>query len=132
MQYDKEWYDSLAKPDFQPPPQVFKPVWMILYFLMFVSLFIVLLEGIKLKVILAFLLFLSQLIINLYWPRVFFIEHNLRKAFLTSALLTFFVFFTMVLFFKVSTLAGVLLLPYFLWCCFATLLSFEILELNEW
>ena len=132
MKYDKQWYDSLDKPEFQPPDRVFMPVWTVLYILMAIALFVVVQDGFEFKNILAALLFFIQLSVNLSWPRAFFAEKNLRKAFLLTVLLTFLVLLTMIVFFMVEKLAGILMLPYFLWCCFATVLSFEILELNEW
>ena len=41
MEFDNNFYQNLIKPDFQPPQWLFKPVWIILYILMGVSLFIV-------------------------------------------------------------------------------------------
>jgi len=132
MHYDKEWYDSLHKPDFQPPEWVFAPVWMLLYFLMSTAFILVLFSHFSWTNIFAYILFVAQLLMNLQWSPTFFVEHNLRKAFLISALLTLLVFLTMIMFFNISKIAGFLFLPYFLWCCFATVLNFELLELNEW
>ena len=132
MNYDKEWYDSLNKPKFQPPAWVFAPVWTVLYILMFVALGLILTSQFRLLSIVAYLLFTVQFIVNLQWTPVFFKEHNLRKAFLLCVLLDILVFLTMAVFFYISKPAGILLLPYMIWCDFASVLSFEILELNEW
>lgn len=131
MRYDKDWYDSLNKPKFQPPAWVFAPVWTVLYFMMAVAFLLIIRAGFKPISILAYLFFALQLYINLSWSGIFFKEHNLRKAFLYAVLLAFLVFITTVIFFDISLLAGLLLLPYLAWCLFASLLSFEILELNE-
>ncbi len=132
MNYDKDWYNSLAKSKFQPPEWVFAPVWALLYALMFIAFFIILISKFYLINLLAYVLFIAQLWVNLKWPFAFFKEHNLRKAFLLCALLTLLVFLTMLVFLYISKLAAILFVPYFLWCCFATILSFHILELNEW
>ena len=132
MNYDKDWYNSLAKPRYQPPSWVFAPVWTVLYILMTMALILVLKAPFRLTSLLAYIFFAWQLLVNLHWTPVFFREHNLRKAFLLAALLTLLVFLTMVLFYHVSKIAGMLLLPYFLWSVFASMLSFHILELNEW
>lgn len=132
MKYNKEWYDSLNKPPFQPPSWLFAPVWTLLYILMFISFVLVLTASFKWSNLFAYVLFIVQVDVNLSWSQIFFKEHNLRKAFLASALLTLLVFFTMIIFYHISKLAGILFLPYFLWCCFATVLCFEILERNEW
>lgn len=132
MKYNEEWYNSLVKPKFCPPAWVFAIVWVMLYILILIALTLVVLDGFNLRNVFAVFLFFTQIFINILWPSAFFKEHNLRKSFLLSALLTLLVFLTMLFFFNVSKLAGVLFLPYFLWCCFATVLNFEILELNEW
>ena len=132
MNYDKDWYNKLIKPKFQPPDWLFAPVWIVLYGFMTVAFLIVVLAPFKWINIFAFLLFFAQLYVNWQWTPAFFVEHNLRKAFLLAALLTVLVLLTMILFFIVSKVAGILFVPYFIWCFFASVLSFEILELNEW
>lgn len=132
MKYDDDWYNSLAKPNFQPPAWVFAPVWTVLYVLMAVSLIVIAITPFRIINVFGYLLFLSQIVVNLSWAPAFFKEHNLRKAFLICVLLTALVFLTMIVFFNISMFAGILFVPYFFWCCFATVLSFEILELNEW
>lgn len=132
MKYDEDWYNSLIKPKFHPPAWVFILVWILIYMLMGIALAFVVVAKFKWVNVFSYLLFIAQLSVNLLWSPVFFEEHNLRKSFLLSALLTLLVFLTMLFFFNVSKLAGILFLPYFIWCIFATILSFEILELNEW
>lgn len=132
MRYDKHWYDSLNKPSFTPPEWVFAPVWIVIYILMFVSFGLIFAAKFQPINILAYLLFVLQIGVNLSWSPAFFEEHNLRKAFGLSILLTLLIFLMMIVFFFISKLAGILLIPYFLWCIFASVLSFEILELNEW
>lgn len=132
MDYDKDWYNSLVKPKFQPPTWLFAPVWAVLYILMSIAFILIVFSEFKWFNILAYILFIWQLMINLEWSPTFFKEHNLRKAFLLCIFLNFLVFLTMLVFFTISKLAGILFVPYFLWCCFATVLCFEILELNEW
>lgn len=132
MKYDEDWYDSLVKPRFHPPKWVFAPVWTVIYILMFIAFGLTLAAKFRLINIFAYLLFIMQLTANLQWSPAFFEEHDLRKAFLISALLTVLVFLTMLIFFNVSKLAGLLFFPYFLWSGFATILNFELLELNEW
>jgi len=129
--YNVEWYNSLKKPSFQPPSNIFAPVWTVLYFMMFDAIVLVATLPFTGGHIFAYLLFILQLVANLLWAPVFFGDHDLRKAFWLSFLLTFLVFLTMCSFFFISKLAALLFLPYFLWCGFATILSFEIWELNS-
>ena len=131
MKYDNVWYDSLIKPKIQPPAWLFAPVWTVLYTLMLIAFVLVMIKGFRFENIFAYIFFVAQLVVNLSWSPVFFKEHNLRKAFLLCIVLAVLVLLTMVSFFYISKLAGLLFLPYFLWCSFAGLLCFEILELNE-
>lgn len=132
MRHDENWYNSLTKPDFCPPKWVFAPVWIIIYILMFVSFGLVFAAKFQWLSLIAYLLFMLQIGVNLSWSPAFFEEHNLRKAFLLSGLLTVLIFLMMIVFFLISKWAGILVIPYFIWCIFASILSFEILELNEW
>lgn len=129
--YDNEWYNNLKKPDFQPPSSVFAPVWTFLYLMMFVSFALVAISPFKTASVFAYLFFIAQLVVNLSWTPVFFKAHDLKKAFFLCVLLVILVFLTMVVFFFISKIASLLLLPYLIWCCFATILSFEIWELNS-
>lgn len=131
MKYDKQWYDSLIKPSFQPPAWIFAPVWTTLYIMMFVALFIVLTSKFNSISILAISLFVVQFLLNLSWSPVFFAKHDFKKAFYVTVLLAIAVFATMICFLFISKIAGILFLPYFLWCSFASILSFQILKLNN-
>jgi translocator protein len=102
MNYDNDWYDNLIKPKFQPPSWIFAPVWMGLYIIMFAALFVVIYSSFKWSNIFAYLFFSLQMLVNLSWTPAFFIEHDLRKAFLITALLNFLVFLTMLSFFHAS------------------------------
>lgn len=67
------WYAHLNKPFFSPPNYVFGPVWMILYFLMGLSLYLVWQKGTKNKEVRAAMtIFGLQLALNLLWSLIFF------------------------------------------------------------
>lgn len=132
MNYNREWYDSLIKPKFMPPAWIFAPVWIILYILMFISIGLVFAAPFRILNIFGYVVFTAQLAVNFRWVPVFFREHNLRKAFLLCVLLDILILTTIILFFQISKTAAYLLLPYLLWGLYATVLNFEILDLNEW
>lgn len=127
---ENAWYRALVKPEAQPPGPVFGIVWPILYFLMGLSLAIVLnARGAALRWP-AVGLFLVQLVLNLFWSPLFFGIHQVGAALGLSALLVLLVAATIFLFMKVRKAAAWLLVPYLLWLCFATYLTWRIDRLN--
>ncbi len=123
------WYHNLAKPALNPPDWVFAPVWGVLYLLMALS-FIILLRTKYENKTTAILLFLSQLGLNLIWSPVFFGWMNPKGALITIVLLIITLSGTVIAFYKHSKPAAILLIPYFIWVCFAAYLNFEIVRLN--
>lgn len=131
MKYDNEWYKSLKKPKIQPNAKVFPIVWGILYLLMAFAFFLIVTSPLNLYKIVAIMIFGVQLGINLMWTRVFFIEKNLKKSYELTIFLVIYLGITIFLFYQVSTLASVLMLPCFCWCFFAVYLMYKIYKLNS-
>ncbi len=125
-----DYYKILNKPYFALPPEVFGIVWPILYILMAVSFILVALSTNSNNKTFALILFVIQLIINLSWTKIFFVDKNLEAAFFTCLILTVLATIMTVLFFKQSSLAGLLQVPYCLWLTYATFLSYQILVMN--
>lgn len=130
FRYDKVWYDSLKKPWFQPPAWVFAPAWTILYLLIFISFALILHAPYRLINVFAYAIFVLQLILNFSWSPVFFRQHQIKKAFFICLALAFTIFFMIILFYFVSKLAAIILIPYLLWVSFASLLNYRIWKLN--
>ena len=131
MKYNDLWYETLKKPDFTPSPAVFPVAWNILYAMMFIALLLIIFHEENIYKKYAYILFGLQLLANFYWVVCFFREHNLYKAFIVAIILSVLVGMTMSVFFLISKFAGVLFLPYFLWCSFAAILSYNIFKLNS-
>lgn len=129
--YDNTWYNDLKKPAFQPPTWVFAPVWTVLYLLIILSFVLILFSPFELTNIVAYVLFVIQLILNLSWSTTFFKFHNIERAFLICLVLTITVFFMIPVFYFISKLAAGILLPYLLWLIFASYLNFSIMKLNK-
>jgi len=130
MIYNDNFYKNLKKPKFQPPSFIFKPVWIILYFLMFSSFFIVIFSELSIFKLVAIILFVSQLILNVMWPTIFFKKKNPKLALKVCFLLTVNVFLMILFFFELSKIAGIMNLPYLLWLGFACYLNYSIVKLN--
>lgn len=127
--FNSNWYNSLIKPPFAPPDNLFAPVWGVLYLLIFVSLVLYILkpDTDKLK---GYVFFAIQMGLNIIWSPVFFITKSILGAFIIIILLDIFVVLTVKHFYRVSKIAGILLVPYLLWILFATYLNIGYLILN--
>ena len=79
----------------------------------------------------AYALFLLQLALNASWSWLFFGLQSPRLALYGIVLLWGVMAATIIVFWRHSVAAGVLLLPYFGWVAFASCLNFEILQLNS-
>jgi len=128
--YDSDFYKNLRKPPFLPKGKVFKTVWAVLYFLMFVSFVLVIISGEDEK-ILGIAAFFVQLFFNILWPLVFFKYKNIKLALWVSVLLMISVSAMVRIFFEISDLAGILQIPYLLWTIFAIYLNGGIYFLNK-
>lgn len=126
-----DWYNSLKRPKFSPTKKVFKPVWVILYILMGISLILFLLSPVNLPKIIPIIVFFVQLFLNLIWTTVFFKFKNMGFALFINCLLLVSVLSLIILFYPFSKLAGLLFIPYLLWNSFAIYLNFEYLRLNK-
>lgn len=127
---DTDFYKNLKKPPFQPPSWLFRPVWSVIYFLLFVSLTLIIIAPENPNKVYAYVSFAIQLILNFTWMPVFFREQKICSAFVISLLLFVSVIAMMFFYFKISVIASLLLVPYLLWALFATILNFYICDLN--
>ena len=127
FKFKEPWYSTLVKPSFNPPDWVFGPVWTILYILMAIAIWNV---WIKSKNINVVYLYFIHLFFNTTWSVVFFGFNQIELALINLIVL---ILFIVILFRKynvVSKLSAYLMIPYFLWCCFAFLLNLNLMMLN--
>lgn len=126
------WYASLQKPSFNPPDEVFSPVWITLFVLMGISLFLVWRKPLKERgVKIALIYFFVQLALNTLWSILFFGLKSPFIALLEIILLWIAILLTIIKSYKVSKWAGILLIPYILWVSFASVLNFFLWSLNK-
>jgi tryptophan-rich sensory protein len=124
------FYGELVRPGWAPPSVVFGPVWTILYVLMGIAAWLVWrAQGFR-AARMPLILFLVQLAINALWSWLFFGWHLGVLAFADVLLLWWLIVTTIILFWRIRPLAGVLLIPYLLWVSFASALCYSIWKLN--
>ncbi len=125
------WYAGLVKPSFNPPNWVFGPVWTILYLMMGISFYIVWAYHSNSSVYRpAVIIFLIQLVLNLLWSFLFFGLKNPLAGFIEILILWAAILITIILFFRISKTASILLIPYLLWVSFASVLNYFLYKLN--
>jgi tryptophan-rich sensory protein len=125
------WYQTLTKPSFSPANWVFGFVWSILYFLMGISLYMVVKNGINTKNKKAVCIFAFQLVLNTLWSVVFFGLHLSLWALLVIGSLWILILANIIAFYRLNKKAAYLLVPYLLWVSFASLLNLFIYLLNR-
>ncbi len=125
------WYLTLNKPSFNPPNWIFGPVWTILYLMIGISLFLVWTtkKDTRLKDK-AYMIFAIQLALNWIWSIVFFGMQSPGLAAIVIFLLWITIILNFVCFYKISKVSGLLLIPYWLWVSFASVLNLAIWLLN--
>lgn len=123
---DTLWYQTLIKPDFNPPSWIFAPVWTILYIMMGFAL------GQIIKIqnnrILR-LLFVTQFTCNIIWSYLFFRIHRIDLALYDLTALWIALLALLVASYRHRTIF-LLLVPYFAWTTFAFLLNYKIYIMN--
>ncbi|MCX7284023.1 MAG: tryptophan-rich sensory protein [Novosphingobium sp.] len=124
------WFDALEKPAIYPPPAAFGIVWSILYVMIGVSFAMILsARGARGRAV-AGAAFVVQLVINLAWSPTFFALHQISGAFWITVAMAVAIVVTIALFWRIRPVAGMLMLPYLAWVCFASVLTYQFLQLN--
>jgi tryptophan-rich sensory protein len=126
------WYNLLRKPAFNPPSWLFAPVWTAIYILIAIAAYMVWQrrDG-STNYATAKAVYIIQLALNFSWSIVFFGFHGIAAALLVIILLWITIVLNIRWFGKFSKPASWLLLPYFLWVSFATILNLSIFFLNR-
>ncbi|MET3587327.1 tryptophan-rich sensory protein [Pseudorhizobium tarimense] len=122
-----EWYQTLEKPSFQPPPWLFGPVWTTLYVLIAIAgarTWLAAPASGRMQV------WFGQMALNFLWSPAFFgAESPVLGLVVIAPLLV-----AIILFIRMSwspdRVSAWLFLPYLAWVGFATLLNLSIVLLN--
>lgn len=125
------WYDTIAKPSWTPPDWIFGPVWTLLYVAMAVAAWLVWRQAGWSHAGTGLTLFSIQLVLNAAWSALFFGARNPGLAFAEIVLLWGAILATLLAFWRVRPLAGMLFVPYLAWVTFAAVLNYAIWRLNS-
>ena len=115
------WYESV-KPSITPPNIVFPIVWNILFFLIAISLYLILMSR-KERLI---WLIEANLLFNIFWSILFFGLKLPVLAFVDLILLLLSIILIILFSWKIDKRVSYLMLPYFLWIIFAGILNYLI------
>jgi tryptophan-rich sensory protein len=122
------FYGQLSKPSWAPPAGIFGPVWSALYVLMGLAAWLAWRppgpKGLALG------LFGAQLAANALWSWLFFAWHRGALAALEVLVLLALIMATVAVFWGISRLAALLLVPYLLWVSFASALTWAVWQSN--
>lgn len=121
-------YGDMVKPPLSPPSYIFPIVWTILYILMGISYFIATKDKENDKDLNQ--IYILQLLVNFFWPIIFFVLRMYFTAFFWIILLIILVIVMIKELLKNNKISGYLQIPYLIWLLFATYLSIGIFLLN--
>lgn len=127
----ENWYYNLNLPEIAPAGSFIGLMWTIIYILTTISALIVwnkLKKDKDFKLIIS--LFLVNGFLNFLWSYLFFGLNFIYTAFIEMIILNIVNLWLIIILRKKNLLASVLLIPYFIWVCFATYLTYLILTLN--
>ena len=125
-----EIYKNLNLPPLSPPPSLFPLVWIILFILMGISAYIIFNSKSEKKTM-SIIIYFSQLILNFFWPIIFFKFENYFLSLIWIIVLLIFILIMIKNFYKIDKISGILQIPYFLWVVFAIYLNLGVYILNR-
>ncbi len=131
-QNSRMFYATLQKPPLAPPGFVFPIIWTVLYILIGIASYLVYKKSSGRDIDREALYgYAASLFLSFVWPLVFFRFEALFGAFLVLLLLWLITGITNAKFYRISHVAGLLFLPYWLWITFAGYLNLATWLLNR-
>jgi tryptophan-rich sensory protein len=117
------WYQSLAKPAFQPPDWAFGPAWTLIFAC-------AALAGVTASREWIIGLFALNGFLNVAWTVLFFRLQRPDWALIEVGILWLSVLALLVYLGRFSKLAGALIVPYLIWVAFAGVVNYQVVQLN--
>ncbi|MFL0267294.1 TspO/MBR family protein [Candidatus Clostridium radicumherbarum] len=125
-------YSNLVKPVFAPPMWVYAVIWPFVYLVMgYAAYRIWMLRKQEKYIGRAVRLYFIQLFLNFIWLIIFLRFRLVGLAFLMLMLAIVFVMLTTFEFFRLDKLAGLVMIPFIAWLCYAGVLNFSFWMLNN-
>lgn len=126
------WYAGLKKPSWKPPDWAFGPVWTVILTLAAISVALAWTAAPDAAARGRFITVLViNSILNIAWSGIFFKLRRPDWAFYEVVLLWLSILSLIVVLGGVSTMAGLLMLPYLIWVTTAAVLNYRIVQLNR-
>nr|XP_012223837.1 PREDICTED: translocator protein-like [Linepithema humile] len=126
------WYESLKKPKYNPPKWAFAFVWTALYCAMGHASYLVWRDGGGFEgAALPLSVYGVNLALNWLWTPLFFGMHQLKWSLYEVVMLDASTAALGIVFYPVNSVAGYIIIPYFVWVCYATLLNYAIYRNNK-
>lgn len=126
----RQIYTSFMKPPLSPSGWVFGLVWPVLYLMMGIAVYVIYQTSETPNHKKAITLYWAQLLVNFFWPIVFFRFEWYWISISVILLLDVLALITTIWFYKIKKVAGYLMIQYLLWILFATYLNIGIAVLN--
>lgn len=121
-------YQTLKQPPLAPPSILFPIIWSILYLLMGISYYLYKKNTYTDKI--EVLIYYTQLLVNSLWSIIFFILKLRFFSIIWILTLVILIYTLITLFLQKYKTSAYLLIPYLIWCIFATYLTIGIYLLN--
>ena len=122
-------YNTLNKPPLSPPSILFPIVWSIIYILIGISYYLFKKNSFDDK--LETIIYYIQLFINYTWSILFFTLKLRFFSIIWILLLIISIYLLISLFKQKNKVSAYLLIPYLLWCIYATYLNIGVYILNS-
>ncbi|AOL23139.1 Tryptophan-rich sensory protein TspO [Erythrobacter litoralis] len=127
---DTPWFAGLDKPAIFPPPAVFGIVWGVLYVMIGLAGAMVASAWGARGRAMALGAFALHFVGPMAWTPVFFGLQEMQIALYVLGYSVVSLLVVIVLYWRVRRLAGIMLLPYFAWASFATVLNYQFIVQN--
>lgn len=124
MAQSSNWYKHLKKSPLTPPDWVFSVVWPLLYGSIVAYYVLMILNTVcSLFTCIPLILFTIQMVLNFFWPLVFFKLRNLKAAFGIILTMVGLTIATVYYSFGINPPYTYIIIPYLCWISFASYLN---------